>query len=344
MRHGWWKFLAVACVLAASIIALRTPLAPAIVHTSLDALQPGSNAMRIMGYGTRFTQERPEAYIENGGRFIKARRTGVVDDTHLVAHFEVPGGLPEDMSDVVVTTATQGQLRLYDAVYTPMKGLDDQERSAAAFSPPPAPTERTGYAFPNRSLLYESIRNLNFHVPMWFTMIMLQTVSLVFSILVLRKGRELHDRGALQAVNVSLLFAALGLITGSIWARATWGGWWTNDAKLNGAAVTVLIYLAYLVLRGSVADPAKRARLAAIYNIFAYALMQLFVMALPRMNDTLHPGSGGNPAFSQYDLDSSLRPVFYMAVLGWMGIGAWLLHLRYRMARIQLHHEHASLR
>ncbi len=341
MKQWWWKFAAVALVLGASIAALRTPLAPALVHAEPASLQPGErHAIRVMGYRTRFTEGEVTAYLENGGQFIPAGRVDVVDDTHATVHIHVPKGLREDMSDLLVVQPGAGMLRLYDAFYNPAKGPGAEENVASA----PAPTERTGHVFPNRSLLYESIRNLNFHVPMWFTMIMLQTVSLVFSILVLRKGRELHDRGAVQAVNVSLLFAFLGLITGSIWARATWGGWWTSDAKLNGAAVTVLIYLAYLVLRGSVSDPAKRARLAAIYNIFAYALMQLFVMALPRMTASLHPGSGGNPAFSQYDLDSSLRPVFYAAVLGWMGIGAWLLHLRYRMARIQLHHEHALLR
>lgn len=339
MKQWWWKSLAVALVLTASIVALRTPLAPTLASASPTTLTAGRNAVEAIGYATRFTQGTPRVYLENGGEFIEAGRVEVKDDLHLTAHIHVPEGLREDMTDLIVAT-DNGQMRLFDAFYNPVKGAGAVE----GIVPAPAPTERTGYAFPNRSLLYESIRNLNFHVPMWFTMIMLQTVSLVFSILVLRKGRELHDRGAVQAVNVSLLFAFMGLITGSIWARATWGGWWTNDAKLNGAAVTVLIYLAYLVLRGSVNDPAKRARLAAIYNIFAYVLMQLFIMALPRMNDTLHPGSGGNPAFSQYDLDSSLRPVFYAAVLGWMGIGAWLLNLRYRMARIQLHHEQASLR
>lgn len=339
MKQWWWKFLAVALVLTASIVALRTPLAPAIANASPAKLSAGSQAVDVLGYATRFTQSTPRVYLENGGQFMEAARVEVKDDLRLSVAIQVPEGLREDMTDLIVAT-DNSQMRLFDAFYNPVKGTGAVEGLVDA----PVPTERTGYVFPNRSLLYESIRNLNFHVPMWFTMIMLQTVSLVFSILVLRKGRELHDRGAVQAVNVSLLFAFMGLITGSIWARATWGGWWTNDAKLNGAAVTVLIYLAYLVLRGSVNDPAKRARLAAIYNIFAYVLMQLFIMALPRMNDTLHPGSGGNPAFSQYDLDSSLRPVFYAAVLGWMGIGAWLLNLRYRMARIQLHHEQSSLR
>ncbi|MBP8824097.1 MAG: cytochrome c biogenesis protein CcsA [Flavobacteriales bacterium] len=198
---------------------------------------------------------------------------------------------------------------------------------------PDAP--RAAFAFPNRTILNETIRNLFFHVPMWFTMMVLMTIAFVQSLLVLRKGDLAHDRMALSAVDVSLLFAGLGLITGSIWARATWGGWWTSDPKLNGAAVTVLIYAAYLILRGSVPDPHKRARLAAIYNIFAYVLMMVFLMVLPRLTDSLHPGNGGNPAFSQYDLDSSLRAVFYPAVLGWILLGVWAYTLHLRVARLK---------
>ena len=101
----------------------------------------------------------------------------------------------------------------------------------------------------------------------------------------------------------------MGLITGAVWARATWGAFWTNDVKLNGAAVTGLIYLAYLVLRGSMPDAHKRARLAAIYNIFAFVLLVLFLFVVPRLNaiDSLHPGNGGNSGFSDLDLDNRLR-------------------------------------
>ena len=169
---------------------------------------------------------------------------------------------------------------------------------------------------------------------MWFSMIVLMGIAFVFSIMHLRSGSLDHDLAASVAVNVSLLFGALGIITGSIWARATWGGWWTSDTKLNGSALTLLMYLAYVILRGSVPDAHKRARLAAVYNIFAFMLMLVFIMVLPRLTDSLHPGSGGNPAFSQYDLDDSLRAVFYPACAGWILLGIWAYNLRLRYGRI----------
>jgi heme exporter protein C len=192
-------------------------------------------------------------------------------------------------------------------------------------------------AVPRLFILNETIRNLYFHVPMWFTMIALMAVSLKHSLASLRKpglaSLEL-DRKAQLAAEVALVFAALGLLTGMIWARFTWGAFWTNDPKLNGTAVAILIYLAYFVLRSSVEDPEKRARLAGTYNVFAFALMIVFIGVLPRMTDSLHPGNGGNPAFGSYDLDSGMRAVFYPAVFGWIGIGLWIVELRVRLSRL----------
>ena len=141
-----------------------------------------------------------------------------------------------------------------------------------------------------------------------------------------------------------MLFGVFGLMTGSLWARVTWGTWWTTDAKLNGAAVAVLMYLAYLVLRGSVPEPGKRARLAAIYSIFAFVFMLLFFFVLPRLNavDSLHPGNGGNPAFNTYDLDSKLRLIFYPACIGWIGLSVWMYDLRKRTAHLHNSRQHAN--
>ena len=68
----------------------------------------------------------------------------------------------------------------------------------------------------------------------------------------------------------------LAILSGMIWAKFTWGTYWTNDPKLNGSAITLLIYFAYVVLRGSIYDIEKRARISAIYNIFAFVMRIFF--------------------------------------------------------------------
>jgi heme exporter protein C len=190
-------------------------------------------------------------------------------------------------------------------------------------------------AFPYREILYETIRNTFFHVPMWFTMTALVMFSIFGSINYLRTGNLKYDVYSHQAIVTALLFGICGLLTGSLWAKYTWGQFWVNDPKLNGAAVGVLIYFAYLVLRGSINDEIKRARIAAVYNVFALVIFMLFIFIIPRLTDSLHPGNGGNPAFSKYDLDNSMRIFFYPACIGWIALGFWILSILIRMQFIQ---------
>ncbi len=188
---------------------------------------------------------------------------------------------------------------------------------------------------PHLPILHESIRNLYFHVPMWFTMIVLYLVSVIYSIKYLGSNSEEHDLVAVEFVNAGVVFGFLGLITGMIWANYTWGEPWPNDPKLNSAAISTLMYLAYLVLRNSMDEEQKRARISSIYNIFAFPVMVVLLFILPRMTDSLHPGNGGNPGFNSYDLDSRMRTVFYPAVLGWILLGVWIASLRFRMRKLE---------
>jgi heme exporter protein C len=199
-----------------------------------------------------------------------------------------------------------------------------------------------GFLFkvPAVPIVHESIRNLYFHVPMWFSMIFILSFSFWHSIKYLSKFDIKHDVIASQAASVGLLLGCLGIATGSIWTRYTWshpidGSWWVNDIKLNGAAAAVLIYLAYSVLRGSMDEEQKRARISAIYNIFAYVMLIVFLIILPRMLVSLHPGNGGNPGFNKYDLDSNMRMVFYPAVIGWILIAAWIVSLGVRIQKLK---------
>jgi len=187
---------------------------------------------------------------------------------------------------------------------------------------------------PTMAILNESIRNLYFHVTMWFAMMILMIVSLVYSIKYLGSFELKSDVIAEESARVAMLFGVLGLLTGMVWAKYTWGAWWVNDVQLNGAAGTMLVYTAYFLLRNSMDDEQKKARISAVYSIFAFAMMIVFIIILPRMTDSLHPGKGGNPGFSSYDLDHRLRLVFYPAVIGWTLLGVWIMSLRIRLRNI----------
>jgi len=181
----------------------------------------------------------------------------------------------------------------------------------------------------------DTLRNVFYHVGMWFAMLAVMTSSFTSSIKFLSTGEMEHDLKASEAVNVGVYFGILGIITGMLWATFTWGEPWANDPHLNGAAVSLLVYFAYLVLRSAVPDDEKRARISAVYNIFAFVILIVFVGVLPRLSvDTLHPGSGdGNPAFG--DMDATMRYVFYPALIGWIMLSLWVLNLKIRYKKIE---------
>ncbi len=189
---------------------------------------------------------------------------------------------------------------------------------------------------PDLPILEQSIRNLYYHVPMWFGMTLLLLVSAVYAVKFLSKQNPEHDLMSAVFANVGIFYGVLGLITGMIWAKNTWGTFWTNDPKLNSAAIGMLIYLAYSVLRSSIEDEEKKARVSAVYNVFSFPIFCVLVFVLPRLTDSLHPGNGGNPGFNQYDLDSRLRMVFYPAVIGWVIMGFWIADLTIRIKKLQL--------
>jgi len=188
---------------------------------------------------------------------------------------------------------------------------------------------------PKLDILNETIRNLYYHVPIWFAMLFQMSVSVWYAVKFLASSDNSSDITSVNAAQVGFFFAIPGLITGSLWARFTWGTFWTfQDPKLNGVAIGILIYLAYFILRNSITDELKRARISAVYNIFAYVMLIVFVMILPRLTDSLHPGNGGNPAFGKYDLNNNMRIVFYPAVAGWILFSWWILNVKNRLAHI----------
>ncbi len=188
---------------------------------------------------------------------------------------------------------------------------------------------------PALPILHETIRNLYFHVPMWMGMLTVFVISVYHSIKYLRSDEQQYDLASLECVNVGLFFYALGLVSGMLWAKYTWGEYWSNDPKQNSAAIGALLYCAYLVLRNSIEEEQKRAKIAAIYNIFAFPIMVVLIFILPRMTDSLHPGSGGNPAFGRYDLDNGMKLAFYPAMIGWSLLAVWIATLRYRIQLIR---------
>lgn len=188
--------------------------------------------------------------------------------------------------------------------------------------------------FPNRTLLFESIRNLLYHVPMWFSMIFLLGMGMIFSILYLKTNDIKWDVYAESFNKIGIINGILGCITGAMWARVTWKSWWpVDDPKLNGVAIGMTMYFAYLILRNTLKHEAhQRARISSVYGILVYPIFIALIAIMPKLAAvSLHPGSGDTVGFNNYDLNNTLRLFFYPAVLGWIGVFGYLSILRVRI-------------
>lgn len=180
-------------------------------------------------------------------------------------------------------------------------------------------------------MLDQTIRNLFYHVPMWFSMMLLLLGSWIMSMIYLYKGEQMHYEWASGLAHVGLLAGLSGITTGMLWASFTWDTMWTRDPKLNGAAVGLLIYLAYWLLSNSIADPATNRKVTSIYNVFVYPIFIALIWIMPKLaNYSIHPGSGDTVGFNQYDLDNTMRLVFYPAVLAWFLLFFWIAQLKVR--------------
>jgi heme exporter protein C len=191
------------------------------------------------------------------------------------------------------------------------------------------------FSVPRLAIVNETIRGLYFHVPMWFTMVTMFGISFFNAIKYLRKPSIQLDTISAEYANAGLIFGILGIFTGMVWANYTWGSPWHGDPKQNGAAISILVYFAYFILRGSIENDEQKARLSAVYNVFAFAAMIPLIFIIPRMTSSMHPGNGGNPGFNMYDLDSRMRLVFYPACIGWILLGIWLASLRIRTKNVE---------
>ncbi len=340
MKLAWWKIVTIGLMLYTFFAGLFIPLKPTITNVTHNPVNDkGSYNCRVNVYnGNLKKNSKINSWLSNYRETRKSDSINVLSNQTFAATFSFYD-FDNGKSFALILETDNYRDTFPNAIQVMIKNSTANNSSTSdiknfknKFTNPP-------FGFPNRPILNETVRNLFFHVPIWFAMMLTAGIGLYYGFLFLRKGEIENDMKSEKYIKTAILFGILGLLTGSLWARYTWNTWWHFDIKLNGAALTVLIYLAYLVLRSSITEEIQRAKLSAIYGIFAFALMILFVLVVPRIYDSLHPGNGGNPGFNTYDLTSSLRIVFYPAVIGWMGFAVWITNLNIRFHQLKSKHE-----
>ena len=174
-------------------------------------------------------------------------------------------------------------------------------------------------------------RIIFFHVPAAMTAMACAAVACVASVLFLLTRNFRHDAVAVAVTEVGLAFLAANLVTGSIWGRIIWGIWWTWDARLTSALVCWLLYAGYLMLRRAIEEPTARARIAAVFNIFAFVDVPIVIFSIKWWR-TQHP----QPVFWG---GGSIDPAMYLTaalnLVALLLLGAILTLIRLRQEEVQ---------
>ncbi len=142
--------------------------------------------------------------------------------------------------------------------------------------------------FPDEAEQGAIYRIIFFHVPCWFICFSAFFLAGASSGMYLWKRKTIYDNFAVSAVEIGVVFTAIGLATGSIWARIIWGIWWTWDQRLTWAFISLLVYLGYLMLRRAIEDPTERAKNSAVLCIFAFTSVVITYKAIDWWR-TQHP-------------------------------------------------------
>jgi heme exporter protein C len=170
-------------------------------------------------------------------------------------------------------------------------------------------------------------------VPTAWVAVLAFLISCIASVLYLWRRDSANDARAASAAALGLLFAVLATVTGALFAKIEWGAYWNWDPRQTSITLLLLIYAAYFALRSAVADPERRATLAAAYAILAFVTVPFLVFVVPRVYWSLHPDVITNPEPSNR-LDSSYTQVLLASLAGFTGLFVWLYALESRMERL----------
>ncbi len=173
-----------------------------------------------------------------------------------------------------------------------------------------------------------------FHVPAAWVSYLAFTVVFISSIAYLRTGARRWDLLAHSAAEIGVVFCALVLITGPIWAHPVWGTWWQWDARLTSTLVLWLTYVGYLFLRSLASDPQRAGRIAAVVGIVGLVNVPIVHFSVYWWR-TLHP-SGPTPADLEASsgLGSPELITFFTGLVAFTMLFAWLLAVRVRVGRM----------
>jgi heme exporter protein C len=188
----------------------------------------------------------------------------------------------------------------------------------------------------------EASRIFYYHIPQAWVCVIAFAMSMVYSIRYLRSKNIAEDDKAVVAARLGFVFCVLATVTGSIFAKVTWGSFWNWDPRETSIFILLLIYGAYFALRGAVEVEEKRASLSAVYSIFAFVTVPFLIFVVPRIVPSLHPEDSIVDDSLRFTMGPAVRAIFFGSLVLFTAIYFWIFSLAKRtqaIERVQLDQE-----
>ncbi len=180
----------------------------------------------------------------------------------------------------------------------------------------------------------ESSRIFYYHIPQAWICVLAFMVSMIFSIKYLKNRSFEDDDRAVVAASLGFIFCFLATITGSIFAKVTWGEFWNWDPRETSVFILLLIYGAYFALRGAVEVEEKKAALSAVYSIFAFVTVPFLIFVVPRMVPSLHPSDSIVDQNLRFTMSPTIRMIFFSSLALFTGLFVWMFTLGLRVQKM----------
>lgn len=181
----------------------------------------------------------------------------------------------------------------------------------------------------------EASRIFYYHIPQAWMCVVAFALSMVYSIRYLRSRALAEDDKAAVAATLGFVFCVLATLTGSVFAKVTWGSFWNWDPRETSIFVLLLIYGAYFALRNAIEVEEKRAALSAVYSIFAFLTVPFLIFVVPRIMPSLHPDDSIVDENLRFQMTRQVGTLFITSLVLFTVVFMWLFDLGRRLARVR---------